>query len=345
MPVYAPVDPRVWWRSWRRKVVNRAMGLTLAYQAVMVGVSLVAGVLLGIVLVATHAGGSMGASADDISNRWAGVLSLVSVISAFGFMLLMRHRDILTREFWLGGRHVNTYGEPNQLGTVSQYGGRRMTPLWCLVFIVLAMGVQGVIILVQMAFSMAGVSLVSPSSDSINESAITVSMWLYIGLVGPICEEVVFRGVLMKELKPLGRNFAIFTSALAFGLFHDDVVQGVFAFLLGLVLGFIAMEYSLFWSIALHIFNNAILSGVVDGLAGRFLGDTGYMVYTVALSLIGVVGSIIVFACYGRGLSQYRRVNRSGPDTYFGWTSWAFIVFVVVNALFAIISFVGAMLV
>ncbi len=36
----------------------------------------------------------------------------------------------------------------------------------------------------------------------------------------------------MKELKPLGNNFAIVTSAMVFGLFHDDVVQGTFAFLL-----------------------------------------------------------------------------------------------------------------
>ena len=44
---------------------------------------------------------------------------------------------------WLGGPHVDSYGEPNQLGRISQYGGGRMQPLWFAVFIVLGIGVRG----------------------------------------------------------------------------------------------------------------------------------------------------------------------------------------------------------
>lgn len=168
-------------------------------------------------------------------------------------------------------------------------------------------------------------------------------MWLYVGLVAPICEEVLFRGVLMKELKPLGKNFAIVTSAMVFGLFHDDVVQGTFAFLFGLILGFVAMEYSLVWSIALHIFNNAILSGAIDTLAGNYLDDNAYLIFSLSLSVIGVIGSIIIFVIYGKEMRQYHRTNRSIPDTYFGWAAPTFIIFVVANAAFAIISFDGAM--
>ncbi|KFI98062.1 CAAX protease self-immunity [Bifidobacterium stellenboschense] len=343
VPTFAAIDPRAWWRTWRRKVVNRAMGLTLAYDAVMMGVSIVAGIVFGAIYAATNPGGSS-SSYDSAFNRWSGIMSLVAVFSAVGFLILMRHRDIFTREYWLGGPHRETYGETNQIGTISQYGARRMTPLACLAILVVALGVQGVIVLIQLAFSMFGTDLASPTSDSINESAITVSMWLYIGLIGPICEEMMFRGVLMKELKPLGKNFAILTSAIAFGLFHDDVVQGFFAFLFGLVLGYVAMEYSLVWSIALHIFNNAILSGVIDGLASHFLSNMGYGIFSLALALGGVVGAIIVLIVGRKQIGGFLRVNRSGQDTYFGWTSWAFIVFVAINALLAITSFVSAML-
>mgnify|MGYP006896718781 FL=1 len=93
----------------------------------------------------------------------------------------MRHRDIFTCEFWLGGQHRDSYGEPNQLGHISQYGGGRMQPLWALMFIVLGMGVQGIVMLVQVAFSRLGTDLASPTSDSIAESSVTVSMWLYVG--------------------------------------------------------------------------------------------------------------------------------------------------------------------
>lgn len=82
-------------------------------------------------------------SNGNITVQYDGIISLVSVLLAFGFLLLMRHRDIFTREFWLGGPHVDSYGEPNQLGRISQYGGGRMQPLWFAVFIVLGIGVQG----------------------------------------------------------------------------------------------------------------------------------------------------------------------------------------------------------
>ena len=152
-----------------------------------------------------------------------------------------------------------------------------------------------------------------------------------------------FRGVLMRGLKPLGRNFAIVTSALMFGLFHDDVVQGLFAFGCGLLFGFVAMEYSLVWSIVLHVFNNAVLGGVLPWLAGLF-GDAGNTAYTLGLLGVSIIGLIVVLVKYGGGLRAYRRVNRSAPGTYWGWTSPAFLIFVIVNVAITILSFVTAMM-
>ena len=339
VPQALPEDPRKVLRRRQRRMVTRPVGLTLAYEVVMNIGAIVAALTIVIVTMAER---------SELTNlmvvRHAGIMMLVAVTCAIVFLLLMRRKDILTREFWLGGPHRDNYGEPWQIGRVSRYGGARMKPLWLLVFLTLCLGIQGVITLIQLGFSVIGMSLPSPTSEGIDQSAVTVSMWLYIGLIGPICEEVMFRGVLMKELKPLGRNFAIVTSALAFGLFHDDLVQGFFAFLFGLVLGYVAMEYSLIWSIALHIFNNAILSGVVDELAGRFLSDTGYGIFSLVLALVGVIGSIIVFIVAGRELGRYLHANRSQPDTCYGWTSWALIVFVALNAIYTIISFIFAML-
>mgnify|MGYP002225475616 CR=1 FL=1 len=106
------------------------MGLTLAYEGMMLLGAMVATIIVGVI------------TASDLSGvQWDGIISLISVFVAFGFLLLMRHRDIFTCEFWLGGQHRDSYGEPNQLGHISQYGGGRMQPLWALMFIVLGMGV------------------------------------------------------------------------------------------------------------------------------------------------------------------------------------------------------------
>ena len=202
---------------------------------------------------------------------------------------------------------------------------------------------QTAIVLIQLGFSMFGTTLQSPTSDNISEASTNIWMWLYVGLAAPVAEELVFRGVLMRGLKPLGRNFAIVTSALMFGLFHDDVVQGLFAFGCGLLFGFVAMEYSLVWSIVLHVFNNAVLGGVLPWLAGLF-GDAGDTAYTLGLLGVSIIGLIVVLVKYGGGLRAYRRVNRSAPGTYWGWTSPAFLIFVIVNVAITILSFVTAMM-
>ena len=322
-----------WWRGWRRRVVTRAMGLVLAYQLILVSLAWTARTILLDVMAVSR----------DEFGQWEGVLSLIMVAIAIGFLTVMRRRDILTREFWMGGSHTDTYGEPNQIGRTSQYGGARMTPGRILTFVVLTFGVQALLLLTSLILVLAGTRLVSPSLEDIQQSLVTVSMWVYAGLVGPICEEMLFRGVLLKELKPLGRNFAIVTSALAFGLFHQDFTQGAFSFVLGLLLGFVAMEYSLVWAIALHIFNNVVF-GEMNRVLMTSFGYIGPVVYVLSVLVIGVIGTIIVLVRHGGGLKRYCRDNRSTPGTYLSWTSWTFLAFAAITLAFAAYYFAGALM-
>lgn len=87
----------------------------------------------------------------------------------------------------------------------------------------------------------------------------TFSMLMYASLLGPLSEEIVFRGFLLRSLEPYGKKFTIIISAYMFGLYHANLIQSPFAFLLGLVLGYTALTYGLKWSFALHVFNNFIL--------------------------------------------------------------------------------------
>lgn len=176
-------------------------------------------------------------------------------------------------------------------------------------------------------------------------AAASVTMTVYVWLVAPIVEEVLFRGVLMHELKPLGRNFAIFTSALAFGLFHDDVVQGLFAFCAGLVFGYVAMEYSVLWSIVLHAFNNGVLGGVLAYVFGLLPGGLGDFLYVMLLFGGGLASLIVLLAARRRELVAYMRANRT-PAGLAGdaWGSPCLVVFVVINALLSVMLFVGALM-
>ncbi|MGN0647228.1 MAG: lysostaphin resistance A-like protein [Oscillospiraceae bacterium] len=67
---------------------------------------------------------------------------------------------------------------------------------------------------------------------------------LYACLIAPITEELVFRGVFLKNMSRVSQRFGIFTSALFFALAHQNIPQGVLAFLLGILLGYITIKHN-----------------------------------------------------------------------------------------------------
>jgi membrane protease YdiL (CAAX protease family) len=81
---------------------------------------------------------------------------------------------------------------------------------------------------------------------------------LYIAIIGPIFEELIFRGAIMRSLEKYGANFAIVLSSLLFGVYHLIIFQVVFAFFVGLMLAYAAGRFSIKWSILLHILSNSI---------------------------------------------------------------------------------------
>lgn len=81
---------------------------------------------------------------------------------------------------------------------------------------------------------------------------------LVAGILCPILEEVLFRGVLLPRLLPYGRLFAVVASSLMFGLFHGTFFQMLYAFGLGMVFAYITIRTgSLVYATLMHIFYNS----------------------------------------------------------------------------------------
>lgn len=68
------------------------------------------------------------------------------------------------------------------------------------------------------------------------------------GMVSPIAEEMVFRGVLYHKCKRyLGVIPGILLSSLLFGILHGNVVQGIYAFFMGLLISAVYERYQSFF--------------------------------------------------------------------------------------------------
>ena len=81
------------------------------------------------------------------------------------------------------------------------------------------------------------------------------------GIIGPILEELLFRGIVYNRLKEFNKptKAAIITS-LIFGLFHLDIINGIYAFLVSFVLIYLYEKYkTLKAPIIMHIFLNTTI--------------------------------------------------------------------------------------
>lgn len=109
----------------------------------------------------------------------------------------------------------------------------------------------------------------------------------------PFLEEVLMRGIIYGRLREMIERTqgAMVGSALIFGLFHGNVVQGVYAFVMGL---FFAQVYEKYHSLFPAVFAHMIANGA-SVLAGRIavpvklLRAPGfYELLTAALLLVGM---------------------------------------------------------
>jgi len=89
--------------------------------------------------------------------------------------------------------------------------------------------------------------------------------FVLIGLLPAVCEELTFRGFILSGLRHIGHKWwAIGLSAVFFGVVHGIFQQSLIAVLLGLVLGYLAVQTgNLIPCIVFHVTHNslALLSG------------------------------------------------------------------------------------
>lgn len=120
--------------------------------------------------------------------------------------------------------------------------------------------------------------------EASSANSTTWGMWLYSVILAPLTEELVFRGYILGNLKQYGRSIALGLSAFMFGLYHMNAIQTPFAFAIGLILGYLALEYGLVWAIIFHLGNNLfseIMNQVTDKtwlMVDNFAGLVGIAV-------------------------------------------------------------------
>ena len=116
--------------------------------------------------------------------------------------------------------------------------------------------------------------------------------------VAPVLEEIVFRGVIMNNLKKYGIKTAIIINSIFFALSHYNTDMVIPAFFTGIIFSYVAYKYSIKYSILIHFFINAITKTsqvlailridillILIGLFSAFL-----IIFLLVFFIIGLLG-------------------------------------------------------
>ena len=248
------------------------------------------------------------ARVTEYMGQAVGLISCLSIIISASWFFLIRGKRFVTTD-------ITTKNA-------------RPSALMLLQLVVLMFGVQFLMVLINLALrpilQMIDVSATESMDDAMTSLFSTPWGILYVVIIGPIVEEMVFRGAVMRKLEPFGANFAIITSSILFGLYHIILFQAVFAFFVGMIFAYTAGRYSLKWAMALHILNNlmACISTLTETVG-------------VAITLIYLAGFIASIALLVVRHGVLKIQNRAGAPLFprvfkTAYSSPFFILFVVV---------------
>jgi membrane protease YdiL (CAAX protease family) len=107
-------------------------------------------------------------------------------------------------------------------------------------------------------------------------------------ILAPFSEELMFRGVIMKKAQKIApAGAAILIQAILFAIFHMNIVQSVYTFPAGLILGYVAYKFkSIKASIVLHMMFNALSYVMI--MPENMILFIGYMVLGGMILALGL---------------------------------------------------------
>ncbi len=137
-------------------------------------------------------------------------------------------------------------------------------------------------------------------------------------VVGPVCEELIFRGVLLRGFLENYRPWAaILLSSLLFAFLHLNPWQGVTGFFIGCLFAFfVARTGSLLPAIAGHVMNNGLAFVATRRPAGipGFTTEGFQPWWLTALGVLVTAGGILAFLRATRAARHPGRGGASGVD-------------------------------
>lgn len=162
---------------------------------------------------------------------------------------------------------------------------------------------------------------------------------LLFGFFGPVVEEIIIRGYLMRSYQQYSGSkiYAIVFSAIIFGVSHSNIHTSIPIIFDALVLGYIAMEYGIGWTMIYHSIENYLTSHIfMDEIVMQLPADSRFPVSFSVFFVIAVCAAVILIFKRTE-IAEYIRENRcESSDVRLTLQSPAFLLYIAVFMLLSL---------
>lgn len=190
----------------------------------------------------------------------------------------------------------------------------------------------------QMSLEAVGIGITMPELETPETLPGIILYCITMTLAPAFIEEMIFRGIVMQSLRRFGDVFALVASALIFGIFHLNLIQMPYAFVLGLCIGYFVMRTGSLWvGVIMHFINNSV--AVAFEFMLPYMSDEVYymanLVYNLVCIILAVIGIVFLLTKY-KDLFRFEKspgVLSSGKKVRYFLTSPALIISMIAAAV------------
>ena len=151
------------------------------------------------------------------------------------------------------------------LGFLSAFGG------FCVAITFMSLGSSAAEIIDNVFLTFFGKGLTNPVEILTYDTPFLVNL-IFVAILAPVIEELVFRKLICDRLLPLGEGYAVFLSAAIFGLIHGNLYQFFYAFLTGILFSYVYVKtgrirYTITYHVIINFLGGVLLPWAIGRLA------------------------------------------------------------------------------
>lgn len=255
------------WRLIYPVIIYFAVAFIVQFAAVRVIAS--AAVANGTITAAGKSTAELQEELNSLLNRYSLHLTALTNVVLIPIYILLLRRDEKKRRNSLGIRY--TTPGIKRLGVVFVLG-------------------MSAAVSVNVIVSLSQIARFSPKYQQVSEVIYSGGLFMEIVsavIAAPILEELFFRGMIYKRLQDMiNVKAAVIVSALFFGAFHGNLVQFVYAFIIGLMLAYVYEKFKTIWApVIFHIGAN-LISVLITEFMPQSMNDAAVILGAMLISMV-----------------------------------------------------------